>query len=211
MWVLLLIFTTVVFSQNNTDEELALKVAQQFSKVEKPLLSSPAFTHWVYNTASFTAIHCWKVLAKDKDLPAILKNSSNTASGSWTLPQRNRELCISIASKGFNPECQSSLVWIKGVQRKPGLPNDYIQVDAAKPLLAEGVLKCTMNADLIDPQSYAGPLTAEWSGPPTLKTINLLSGPRTLKAGTLIIKAPYARGIGGSPYREAKMAVIIGP
>lgn len=190
-------------------DDIPTKVAQHFRKISRPTSSSNAFEHWTYNTAGFAAIHCWNALNRSTPLPKDLSEFKVTRPGNWTLPDDSKQLCKSVALKGIAPICTHSSLWAKDVNRVFTLPKEYIQVYKGAPLVVEGILGCYLNEDQVGKQAYAGPINAEWSEVPKSKNLQLVSGPKTVEAGTIIITAPHVRGLSGKEYREPRTAIVI--
>lgn len=215
MWFILTFIPLIVLGQPLSNREKAEKIIDHVLKIKIPTKSSNPFEHWVHNTASLTGIHCWNTLTENARDPKAdgVKNSNFTAGGVWQLPREEKvsKLCDSLAEKGFHPFCVSSFVRIEGVEPKPGIPLNYVQVYKDKPLKVTGLLKCYIDKDQISIQDYAGPLEAEWSEKPVWKKLLLNGQRKEWMAGTLMIKSNSAPDLLGRPYREPRTAIIINP
>lgn len=206
------LFSCIFISSINHADELTLdKLTTQFSKINKPDKSSPAFEHWKYNTFAQTILFCWGLEKTKKKMPAVLSKYSPTAAGSFSLPtvKDTAKFCKSLVEKPLAPFCTSGVFWAKDVKRRNDLPLDYIQVSKKKELKVEGSLKCFLNKDQMNEQPYIGPLTAEWAVKAKSQSINTPTGAKTLEAGTIMIKAPGVLNLNQQPFSEIRMAVVI--
>lgn len=190
---------------------VAEKIFSHFSKLPQPKDNASEFEHWTYSTALFSTIDCWQNLNSSAPLPKLLSVSKPTQGGVWSLPSATETLkfCQSLAEHGIKPVCTNSFALAKGVERKPGLPSDYIQVYEVDPLQIEGTLSCYLTPDRIGKQEFAGKLNATWIEKPRIQKINFSNGPMDLMVGTIMISLPQAPGLNGQMYQEPKMAVVI--
>lgn len=185
-------------------------VAGHVEAFGRPGPSASPFLHWVFNTASQTALQCWRAAQlPDAELPSFGKGRP-TAAGVYRQIEQARlpAVCNDLANRGIDPVCVRANLFVNA-RRDTSLPLEYVQLDHPDQLReARGQAYCHLTRSYADQQSYQGDVSLEWTVPPSRKEVMTPNGARVLNVGTVLVSAPPATYDLGAGFRLPKTVVI---